>query len=105
MLDGSKLKVDSDQAIQIATSQPVLENLKLKATQLWLEHGDNGPQWRVKLWAARLKNPDERCGYRRGDSFGRLTVRSSNWTCIRTALIDPPYGLATRLCRRYSVFQ
>ena len=57
VLDSSKLKVDSDQAIQIAKSQPVLENLKLKATQLWLEHGDQGPQWRVKLWAARLDNP------------------------------------------------
>jgi hypothetical protein len=36
-----------------------LQNLTLKATQLWLEHGDLGPQWRVKLWAARLKNPNE----------------------------------------------
>jgi len=58
-LDQSKLKVDSDRAIQIATSQPLLKNLALKATQLWLEHGDNGPQWRVKLWAARLQNPND----------------------------------------------
>ncbi len=58
-LDSAKLRVDSDQAIRIATAQPLLENLKLTATQLWLEHGDNGPQWRVKLWALRLKNPQE----------------------------------------------
>jgi len=55
--DPSKLKVDSDRAIQIALSQPLLKNLKIRATQLWLEHGDLGPQWRVKLWAARLDNP------------------------------------------------
>ena len=59
VLDRSKLKVDSGQAIHIAKSQPLLENLKLTATQLWLEHGDNGPEWRVKLWAQRLNNPNE----------------------------------------------
>jgi len=58
-LDATKLKIDSDQAIKIATAQPLLKNLTLKATQLWLEHGDTGPQWRVKLWAASLKNPNE----------------------------------------------
>ena len=59
VLDKAKLKVDSDKAIKIATAQPLLNNLTLKATQLWLEHGDNGPQWRVKLWAAKLKNPHD----------------------------------------------
>ena len=39
--------------------EQLLENLKLTATQLWLEHGDNGPQWRVKLWAQRLNDPNE----------------------------------------------
>jgi hypothetical protein len=56
-LEATKLKIDSDAAIRIATTQPLLKNLTLKATQLWLEHGDNGPQWRVKLWAAKLANP------------------------------------------------
>jgi hypothetical protein len=59
VLDQSKIKVDSDKAIRIATEQPLLKNLTLKATQLWLEHGDNGPQWRVKLWAAKLSNPND----------------------------------------------
>jgi len=59
ILDSSKLKVDSDKAIKIATTQPLLGNLTLKATQLWLEHGDLGPQWKVKLWAAKLKNPND----------------------------------------------
>ncbi len=59
LLDKTKLNTDSDKAIKIATAQPLLNNLTLKATQLWLEHGDNGPQWRVKLWAAKLKNPSD----------------------------------------------
>jgi len=59
VLDKTKLKIDSDRAIKIATAQPLLKNLTLKATQLWLEHGDSGPQWRVKLWAAKLSNPND----------------------------------------------
>ncbi len=58
-LETAKLKIDSDKAIKLATDQPLLKNLTIKATQLWLEHGDTGPQWRVKLWAAKLKNPGE----------------------------------------------
>lgn len=59
VLDKDKLKVDSDKALQIAKSQPVLNNLTLKASQLWLGHGDEGPVWKVKFWAAKLKNPNE----------------------------------------------
>ena len=58
-LDGTKLKIDSDQAFKIAAKQPLLEHLTLKAAQFWLEHGDNGPQWKVKLWASKLHNPDD----------------------------------------------
>ncbi len=55
-LDAAKLKIDSDQAIKIATSQPMLKNLTLRSTQLWLQHGDLGPQWQVKLWAAKVND-------------------------------------------------
>jgi hypothetical protein len=57
--DNDKLKIDSDKAQSIATSQPLLQNLTLKATQFWLIHGDNGPEWKVELWAAKLKNPND----------------------------------------------
>jgi hypothetical protein len=56
-MDQSKLNVDSDRAIRIATSQGVLKNLTLRSTQLWLEHGDLGPQWRVQMWAAKVNDP------------------------------------------------
>jgi hypothetical protein len=59
VLDRTKLKVDSDQALKIAMAEPLLKNLTLKATQLWLQHGDQGPEWKVKLWAAKLKNPND----------------------------------------------
>ncbi|MBU6409175.1 MAG: hypothetical protein KGR98_02195 [Verrucomicrobia bacterium] len=50
------LKVDSDKALSIATSQPLLKDLKLKSTQLFLMHTDLGPEWKVQLWAAKLDN-------------------------------------------------
>lgn len=79
-LDVSKLKIDSDKAIKLATEQPLLKNLTLKATQLWLEHGDTGPQWRVKLWAAKLKNPGEDV------DIGVVTLSSDDGSLIKIDL-------------------
>jgi len=58
VLDKSKLAVDSDRALEIAKSQPLLTNLTLRASQFWLLHGETGPVWKIKLWAAKLKNPN-----------------------------------------------
>lgn len=57
-LNVKELKIDSDKAMETATKDPLLEKLTLKATQLWLERGDEGPTWRVRLWAAKLRNPN-----------------------------------------------
>jgi hypothetical protein len=67
-LDHDKLKVDSDAAIANALKEPLLEHLKVTATQLNLERvgegvlGQSGagqPVWKVKLWAAKLRNPNK----------------------------------------------
>jgi hypothetical protein len=58
ILDPAKLEVDSDQALKIATAQPLLANLHLTSSQFWLQHSAEGPRWKVKLWAARVRNPD-----------------------------------------------
>ena len=55
-LSREKLKLDSDKAIEIATKDPLLKNLKLTSTQLWLERGDDAPKWKVRLWAEKLRN-------------------------------------------------
>jgi hypothetical protein len=59
ILDRSKLKVDSDRALDIAASQPLLKNLTLRASQLWLLHGEPDPVWKIKLWAAKLRHPND----------------------------------------------
>ena len=37
----------------------MLKNLTLKATQLWLDDSEDGPVWKIRLWAAKLKNPGD----------------------------------------------
>lgn len=65
VFDKTKLKTDSDQAIKIATSEPLLKGLTIKATQLWLDSNYKAdlsvtaPVWRVRLWAAKLRNPND----------------------------------------------
>jgi hypothetical protein len=59
VLESSKLKTDSDKALTVALAQPLVANLTLTASQMWLQHGDEGPRWKVKLWAAKLRNPRE----------------------------------------------
>ena len=56
-LPRQKLKVDSDKAINTATKDDMLKNLKLTNTQLWLENSDAGPRWKVRLWAEKIRNP------------------------------------------------
>jgi len=80
VLDPSKLKTDSDRAIEIATSQPLLKNLTVKATQLKLHRGDSGPEWEVKLWAAKLKNPNDNA------DIGYVVVSATDGTVISTDL-------------------
>jgi hypothetical protein len=57
VFDLDKLKIDSDQALKIARAEELLKPLTVRASQLWLQQSTDGPVWKVKLWAAKLKNP------------------------------------------------
>jgi hypothetical protein len=59
-LPKEKLKIDSDKAIQIAKSDPLLKNLTLTNTEMRLERGEGDqPVWKVKLWAAKIRKTSE----------------------------------------------
>jgi hypothetical protein len=61
-LTKDQLKVDSDKAVEIASREPLIEKLTLKAARLVLErrnNDDSTPVWKVRLWAAKLKNPND----------------------------------------------
>lgn len=55
-LDKDKLKVDSDEAIKTASSEPLVKNLKLTASKLTLEKWEGQPVWKVRLWAEKLRD-------------------------------------------------
>jgi hypothetical protein len=59
LLDRKAIKIDSDEAIKTATAEPLLGKLTIRATQLWLENVDNVPTWRVRLWAQKLRHPND----------------------------------------------
>jgi hypothetical protein len=46
-------------AIKIAMAEPLLDKLTIRATQLWLENVDGVPTWRVRLWAQKLRHPND----------------------------------------------
>ena len=78
LLDKSKVKVDSDKAIKTATAEPMLEQLKLTATQLRLESSPEGPVWKIRLWAAKLRNPNEMA------DIGEIFVSAESGKVLRT---------------------
>jgi hypothetical protein len=68
-LDRTKLKVDSNKALQIVQDDSTLKNVKLYATQLKLERVGEGvlglsntgePVWKVKLWAKKVGGPSDK---------------------------------------------
>ncbi len=80
VLEHSKLKVDSDKALATARTQPLLQNLTLTSSQLWLMHGDEGPKWKVKLWAAKLNNPKHQA------DVGDVYISTADGSVIRADL-------------------
>lgn len=59
VIDLKRIMVDSDKALQTATKEPLLGKVTLKASQMSLDLRDAGAVWKVRLWAAKLKNPND----------------------------------------------
>ena len=80
--DLSKLKIDSDKALNVVTNEPILKNLTLRATQMSLEAtGESGvPAWRVQVWAAKLKNPADSV------SIGEIVLSAEDGAVLRNTL-------------------
>ncbi|PWU14851.1 MAG: hypothetical protein C5B50_16430 [Verrucomicrobia bacterium] len=61
-MDKQKLKTDSDQVIKIILKEQALQNVKITATEMKLQHASEGflgvaqtgdPVWMVKIWASK----------------------------------------------------
>src|SRR5437870_3501906 len=88
-LDKAKLKVDSDQAIKAALQEPLLQHIKVTATQLKLERvgegvlgqsGPGEPVWKVKLWAAKLRDSS------RDADIGEVWISATDGKVIKSDL-------------------
>lgn len=80
VLDRSKLKVDSDRALKLAEEQPLLKRLTLKASKLTLDRSDAGPVWKVRLWAAKVQDPD------READIGVVTLSATDGSVVKNDL-------------------
>ena len=80
ILDKSKLKVDSDQALTIASGQALLKPLTLKAAKMTLTHGDLGPVWKIQLWAAKLSDPAHEAG------VGTIILSATDGSVVKSDL-------------------
>ncbi|MCI0746054.1 MAG: hypothetical protein L0Y58_11670 [Verrucomicrobia subdivision 3 bacterium] len=81
--DRSKMKIDSNKAIEIAIKEPLLGNLTLSNTQLWLERADrddDSPVWKVRLWAAKVRKPSDTV------DIGELYISAEDGKVIRNNL-------------------
>ena len=61
-IDRSKLKIDSNKVIETAVKEPILANLTITNTQLWLDRAgrdDDSPVWKIRLWAAKVRKPSD----------------------------------------------
>jgi hypothetical protein len=88
-LDREKLKINSPDAIKIALKEPLLQNLKMTATRLSLDRvgegvlgqgGSGQGVWKVRLWAAKLRNPE------RDADIGEVWVSASDGKVVKNDL-------------------
>ena len=59
LLDRAQLKVNSDRALKIAASQPLLKPVRRIGTQLCLETSLQGPVWKMQLWLPKPEDSSE----------------------------------------------
>ena len=56
LLDRSKLKIDSDEALKIAQKDGLLEKVKLTNSKMLLERWEDIPVWKITFWAERARD-------------------------------------------------
>ncbi len=59
VLDRSKLKIDSDEALKIAQKDGLLDKVKLTNSKMQLERWEDVPVWKVTFWAEKARNPSQ----------------------------------------------
>ena len=80
-LDRSKIKLDSDDALQAALKEPALQNVKPSSSEMRLERGQAGmPIWKVQLWGTKADDSKDDV------SLGTVTLSAEDGKTIRSEL-------------------
>lgn len=82
-LSPEKLKIDSDKALDLAKKEPLLGKLTLKASRLVLARrgmDDATPVWKIRLWAAKLENPNDNA------DIGEVIISAEDGTVLKNDL-------------------
>ena len=74
------VKVDSDRALKIAASQPLLKALTLRASKMTLQNTDDGIVWKVELWAAKVGDSTKEA------EIGSITISATDKSIVRSDL-------------------
>jgi hypothetical protein len=80
VFDLGKLKVDSDRALNIAASQPLLKALTLRSSKMTLMNSDDGVVWKVELWAAKVGDSTKEA------DIGSVTISTADRSVVRSDL-------------------
>jgi hypothetical protein len=56
LLERSKLKIDSDEALKIAQKDGLLDKVKLTNSKMLLERWEDVPAWRITFWAEKARD-------------------------------------------------
>lgn len=77
-----QLKIDSDEAYDIAKKEPLLNKLEIKAVRMKLERwsDDVTPVWKVRLWVAKLNDPTKTV------DVGEITLSAEDGKIIKVDL-------------------
>jgi hypothetical protein len=80
IFDLGKLKVDSDRALKIAASEPLLKALTLRSSKMMLANSDDGVVWKVELWAAKVGDSTKEA------DIGSVTISAADRSVIHSDL-------------------
>jgi hypothetical protein len=59
LMDRSKLKIDSDEALKIAQKDGLLNRVKLTNSKLLIEKWEDMPVWKITFWAERAREANK----------------------------------------------
>jgi hypothetical protein len=80
ILAQEKLRVDSDRALKVAASQPLLKALTLRASKMTLQNSDDGVVWKVEPWAAKVGDSTKEA------DIGTVTISAADKSVVRSDL-------------------